>query len=798
MSTPAQDNLFLQPPAFCEYAGGACDQSFANLGNSDAFFIYPSAPEFISRTIDEAVKTLRTHQGDLIVHSWRDLHISGQIIFCEICKAFRSTRVAIADVTTLNFNVLFEIGYALGLGLSVVPIRDTTIIKDLREFDELGILDTLGYVDFQNSEGLAAKLPEVIKHARPVATQFPLNSEQPLFFVKSHIHTEGVVKLLSTLKKSGIKFRTFDPRETSRLSLHDALRQVSSSLAVISHLVSHTRVGSAAHNGRSALVSGLAMAAQKHTLMLQEGHVEQPIDYRDLIQAYADPAKIPALVIPFIKRVVDALQPSRFVPTVLPLTALEKIDLGDVAAENEISALRSYFVPTAQYNDARRGHARLVVGRKGAGKTAIFYGIRNAYWSSRSHLVLDLKPEGHQFTKLRETVLQPLSQGMQEHVLTAFWNYLLLMEIALKIVREERSYAYRNNDHAKRYDAVVTASGISTDEEQGDFSERLLVLVDKIGRRRGTDRPMAGTQDITEFLYSTDIRQLETALAAYLQFKDGVWLLFDNLDKGWPVNGAQPADLLVLRSLLEATRKLQRQFEKKNLDFRAVVFVRNDIYEHLLSSTPDKGKDTAVLLDWNDTEAFKEIIRKRIVLSTGHDEPFDQLWRSYFDTHVSGEESFTYMLNRTLMRPRDLLRFARQCVNVAVNRGHAKVLEDDILKAEKIYSEDQLQDVSFELRDVSPAYPDVLYSFISSRCVLSKSEVYDRLREGGVSEAELAKLLDLLVWFGFLGFVTSEDENERYSYQFQHRLDRMTQGLKHTPPMYVIHPAFRVALGSLI
>jgi hypothetical protein len=46
---------------------------------------------------------------------------------------------------------------------------------------------------------------------------------------------------------------------------------------------------------------------------------------------------------------------------------LHKIDLGDVAAENEITGLRSYFVQTGPAVQARRGHARLVVGRKGSG-----------------------------------------------------------------------------------------------------------------------------------------------------------------------------------------------------------------------------------------------------------------------------------------------------------------------------------------------------------------------------------------------------------------------------------------------
>src|ERR1019366_10033673 len=63
----------------------------------------------------------------------------------------------------------------------------------------------------------------------------------------------------------------------------------------------------------------------------------------------------------------------------------------------------------------------------------------------------------------------------------------------------------------------------------------------------------------------------------------------------------------------------------------------------------------------------------------------------FFDSYISGQHSFAYILGRTMMRPRDLIGFLRQCVSVAINRGSSKVLEADILQAEKQYSEDQLQ-----------------------------------------------------------------------------------------------------------
>jgi len=185
-----------EPPSFCEYAGEACDQTFGTSSNSDGFFIYPSDPELISSTIEESIPKFRSVVKNKTWLSWKDLGISGQIIFCKICKALRFTNLVIADVTTLNFNLLFEIGYAIGLGRPVLPIRDTTYIRDARIFEELGILDTVGYIDFQNSatllEGVTKRMEDI-----PIFNQYPpINSEQPLYLDFGHlIHEKRRVSL---------------------------------------------------------------------------------------------------------------------------------------------------------------------------------------------------------------------------------------------------------------------------------------------------------------------------------------------------------------------------------------------------------------------------------------------------------------------------------------------------------------------------------------------------------------------------------------------------------------------------
>jgi nucleoside 2-deoxyribosyltransferase len=208
-----------QPPAFCEYANGKCDQSFEIARRSDVLFLYPNEPALIAIVIEEAAKLLRaTAHNALGVPrqwiTWKDLGVAGQIIFCELCRAMRFTGLVVADVTTLNFNLMFEIGYALGLGIPVLPIRDTTYVLDDKVFGQIGLIDTIGYLDFQNSGDLAGGVFSRLGQQAILPQAVVVNREQPLFVVKSHIQNEGMIRLMSALKKSGLRFRSFDPRES--------------------------------------------------------------------------------------------------------------------------------------------------------------------------------------------------------------------------------------------------------------------------------------------------------------------------------------------------------------------------------------------------------------------------------------------------------------------------------------------------------------------------------------------------------------------------------------------------------
>jgi hypothetical protein len=341
----------------------------------------------------------------------------------------------------------------------------------------------------------------------------------------------------------------------------------------------------------------------------------------------------------------------------------------------------------------------------------------------------------------------------------------------------------------------MSVYGEQVPADAGDFSERLLRQVENISVRfhdNGEGRPLDGSA-LTEILFRGDIRVLDDALAPLLQEKDDVWVLIDNLDKGWPTRGTRSSDILILRTLMEATRKLQRQFEQRGVGFHALVFLRNDIYDHLLVETPDRGKDTAISLDWDDEEVFKEVVRQRVRVSTGISAPFDEIWPRICDRFVGTQDSFRYMVARTLMRPRDLLNFLHAAIGVAINRGHDRVLEADLQKAEEAYSEDMLLNTAFELRDINPDLLNVLYTFSRVASRLSKAEVLGLLKESKSAESP-DSLIRLLVWFGVLGVQEFGQDEPVYAYHVKYNLEKLLVLIERSKAAFVIHPAFHKAL----
>src|SRR3546814_7428172 len=100
------------------------------------------------------------------------------------------------------------------------------------------------------------------------------------------------------------------------------------------------------------------------------------------------------------------------------------------------------------------------------------------------------------------------------------------------------------------------------DSGQGDFAERISSLIYRIEGRFSSE-PIDGavtlsTPEVTKLIYDIDVKKLSDAIVDHLKRKGALWILFDNIDKGWTPTGIDDSDILKLTALLEASRKINR------------------------------------------------------------------------------------------------------------------------------------------------------------------------------------------------------------------------------------------------
>lgn len=280
----------------------------------------------------------------------------------------------------------------------------------------------------------------------------------------------------------------------------------------------------------------------------------------------------------------------------------------------------------------------------------------------------------------------------------------------------------------------------------------------------------------------------------YLELKGEVWVLFDNIDKGWAAHGVDASDLMNVKCLLDAFTKLRNDFQRRHITFHGVAFIRNDVYELLVESMPDRGKIAKATLDWTDAEMLRELLRRRFISNLEKkDIEFDVIWRSVAVSHLSdGQETSEYLVRRCLMRPRALIDILSHCRGHAINLGHEKIEEGDFLEGESAYSTDLVSQVSLELEDVFPGGEESLYSFIEAPRLLDREQLYARLSQTNVPTDKQEELVKVLLWYGVLGILRTSAE-ETYIYDVNYEMKKLLALVTQRPAkdlVYVVNPAF--------
>lgn len=770
------------------------------------FIAYASTPEEVGRVIEAFANSSRTKHTFSDIETWANLEIAGRFIADGVLEKIDGKDYFVADITTLNFNVTFELGYAIGKKKNIWLIRNRSI-DDTRfkaDMHELGLFDTLGHVAYQNTEELVS-ISQNLQKATAQKFSSELNKSAPLYILDTEIKSDYTQAVISRVKKAGFFYRSFDPVETPRIAAYDVISNVAQSCGVIVSFLAKEHKNWSVHNQRAAFIAGLSYGMDKETLLLQFGDGPVPLDYRDFVKIIKHPIDIQAAIAEFAPILTKATQQEITISPEQSRSLLDKVRLGASAAENELQDLQNYYVETDAFKRTLAGQVRIVLGRKGSGKTALFSSVRNRKRAHIQNVVIDLKPETYKLLKFKDEVLALLEDGTLEHTIMAFWEYVLYLEICYKVLEKDKKRHVHDHELYEPYKKLADLYFTDEYKSDGDFSERVSMLLQRIKDSflkffSDNSSTRLSRSQITELIYTHQIRELRDALVHYLSLKESVCILIDNLDKGWSTFGVSKEDLIILRTLLDASRKIENHLNGQNIRCSSTIFLRNDVFELLLSAMSDRGKESKVLLDWTDREALTELVRRRLVNSTGEapNTNFRDIWNRIADSHIKGEQSFEYLLDRCMMRPRVLIDLLNTCKARAVNRGSLKITEKDIENATRDHSFDLIREINFEIRDVYQKAEDVLYRFMAREELLSKDDLYEIFLESGLeNERDWKKLLETLLWYGFIGL--SKPSNERiFIYDVGYEMKILKARIEVTDtPLYCVNPAFWGALETL-
>lgn len=388
------------------------------------------------------------------------------------------------------------------------------------------------------------------------------------------------------------------------------------------------------------------------------------------------------------------------------------VTIGAPAAERD-KLLKDCFVESSVYRATVNHDCTILLGNRGAGKSAIFVGLK-AQLERNGEAVIEIKPEDYSYEMVSSSISGGgLDSWAQQSNYTAAWKYVILT-LAMRAVRngarDVKSGSYRK---IHKYLAAKYKS------DRIDVIDELLSY---IGRFKGLSVGGASasfSENSVGSLYKIEeLIELQPALEELLE-ETPVTVLIDELDRGWD---ASDSARYFVAGIFQASIWLN---SIPNLN--VIVSLRRELCDNIPEIFDDaqKFRDVLRYVEWSE-DSLKEIAARRLkeVFSLPPDATVDGAWSSVFVPVLSfrGTDSFSYIVDRTLYRPREIILFVNDCLEQSAKR--LELIDYSLIsEAEKKYSKDRLQDIAAEYRFQYPGILSVMDAFRGRVYRISRSEL---------------------------------------------------------------------------
>lgn len=204
--------------------------------------------------------------------------------------------------------------------------------------------------------------------------------------------------------------------------------------------------------------------------------------------------------------------------------------------------------------------------------------------------------------------------------------------------------------------------------------------------------------------------------------QDFTYIVIDDLDKDW-------VDAKLTNELIMALFKTVHDL-KRVRNLKILVALRTNIFQHLdfgVASGGQEEKFRSLVLPMNWTrEQLTGLIDERIkVAGRQQQAEVDTVLAILPHQNSRRGSALEYLLDRTLLRPRDFIAFVRECL--AQSEGKSQISWDAIHRAEVVYSENRLLALRDEWKTNYPGIDRVFETFRHADGRMSRENMQKRL-----------------------------------------------------------------------
>lgn len=760
------------------------------------FFAYSGYPKHAGLCVEEAIEEINKLGKGANLRSWRSYSASGKLVIHDVVKAIDAADYFCADLTGMSDNVLFELGYAIAKNKPLFLLLDTSYTESFNRYKELFFLKGFGYSKYTNAQNIVQRFLEREPYKkgsdsfRDIGKVKAGEDRKALLYLKNQVDTNYSRKIVEKINKYKLTYKVDDPSESPVQSLTWYLEQLSNVPAVLVEFSSSSRDGYAIQNSKCSIICGLAYGLQKELLMVVEEPYEVPIDYRELLVRYNNPKAledaVDSFMIPVRDTAIKFLSQRVFNQKIQREQGdLQRIEFGDYLAEDESEVLSNYYFEVLDLMSLTRNDYNIVIGRKGAGKTATLHSLRSILEADTRNYVCIIEPVPMEIQSLIY-VLESLPENYEKnYLIESTWKFLIYSQIARSVYdkiqeRHPSSYSKPESDFCRFVEQ-------NKDIFLVDFSERLeqefrdLERISSVSSVQGKGVTEFRVK-VSEVLHDSTISNIKDKLAEVFSSRERrIAVLVDNLDKAWQRTERIATQSSWILGLLRVAKAVVRDLFKlkninrqaANISFNLTVFLRSDIFKYIQDNYSEPDKLEYTYLRWNDQDVLYRVIEKRFVELNSKTVTKDELWTYYVAETVEDEPVRDYIYNRILPRPRDLIFFFNEAKNLAARRGHNLIEAEDIRSVYyDRYSSWLFSSIVAEGELAIGKMREFMYELVGIVNVIDKKILYSVSTSAGVSfnnepisEGNIDTFIDYLTSISLIGREVEEGVFE-YEYDF--------------------------------